>query len=421
MSKFTDSWTDEVNGVLNRIRLNSIELSERHRINSFTSKSYRKYFDVPTIILSTMASSFAIGATTFVSQHVVSLTNCGINMFIAMLHSMKLYLNLDETFKNEQASSRAFEYLALELSKTLRLRKEQRNCDGLEYLNKIYSEYIKLKGNSKLLTKMLKKDFLLDIDRKLLRDDDNSYSGNYSPEFITLDDVRDRGLEKKGSTLEKILSPNIRNIFKKQSHAQQNNREQIENDLHAELEYDLESGNAKHVEMTRVQSTSLDMNYVDSDEHNFVINAHLPSNNFNDNNKNIDTHTIYNNNAKNKNKRNGDDGENNNENTNNNEHKNDDNNNDNADNNSIGHKNNDDDDENTNNNEHKNDDVKHKNNDDNNENINNNEHKNDDDNNENNDNNSVDNDTINDVDNNNDNNDINNISILKNKQKTTKK
>jgi len=298
MSKFTESWTDEVNGVLNRIRLNSIELSECHRINSFESKSYRKYFDIPTIILSTMASSFAIGATKFVSQHIVSLTNCGINMFIAMLHSMKLYLNLDETFKNEQESSRSFEYLALELSKTLRLRKEQRNCNGLDYLNKIYSEYIKLKGNSKLLSKMIKKDFLLDIDKKLLRDDDNSYSENYSPDFITFDDVRDRGLKKKGSTLENLLSPNVRSIFKKQTNAPinsnpQNSREQTEKDLQKELDCDLESGgNEKHIEMTHIQSSSLDMNYVDRDKQIFSTNARLPSNNiYNDNKKNMNSDT----------------------------------------------------------------------------------------------------------------------------------
>lgn len=293
MSKFTDSWTDEVNGVLNRIRLNSIELSERHRVNSFTSKSYRKYFDIPTIILSTMASSFAIGATKFVSQHVVSLTNCGINMFIAMLTSIKLYLNLDETFKNEQAASRAFEYLALDLSKMLRLRKEQRNCDGLEYLNKIYAEYIKLKGNSKLLSKMLKKDFMLDIDRKLLRDDDASYSGNYTPEFITLDDVKEQNIErtqcveKKNSIFGNIFSsptPYVGSSVKKQVWTPKRqpitppySREKIEKELQNELVHDLGLDNIHHyhdygdIEMpsiTHNRSPSLYMNYHESEKDN---------------------------------------------------------------------------------------------------------------------------------------------------------
>ena len=256
MSKFTDSWTDEVNNVLNRIRLNSIELSERHRVNSFESKSYRKYFDIPTIILSTMASSFAIGATRFVSQHTVSLTNCGINMFIAMLTSIKLYLNLDETFKNEQAASRAFEYLALDLTKMLRLKKEQRNCDGLEYLNKIYAEYIKLKGNSKLLSKMLKKDFLLDIDKKLLRDDDVSY-GSYTPEFITIDEADEYNRcnnEKKGSIMGNIFSSPIPYVNtsvkqmlspkKRRPSIKKYSREQIERDLQRVIENDLNRNSA---------------------------------------------------------------------------------------------------------------------------------------------------------------------------------
>lgn len=248
MSKFSDSWTPEVEGQLNRMRLNSIELSERHRLNSFSLKSYRKYFDIPTIILSTMASSFAIGATRFISQHVVSLTNCGINMFIAMLTSIKLYLNLDETFKNEQAASRAFEYLALDLSKMLRLKKEQRNCDGLEYLNKIHAEYVKLKGNSKLLSKNIKKDFLLNVNKKLLRDDDVSYSGDDAPGFITLDDVKEyneksRSIEKKNSTFGNLFTSPVQfsknQLWTPKRRPTIYTRERIEKELQNELIRDL--------------------------------------------------------------------------------------------------------------------------------------------------------------------------------------
>ena len=165
-----NNWTEEVNNILEKIRKNSIELSNRHRLNFYEYKGYSKYFDIPIIIVSVLSSSFSVGATSFLNQELVSVSTCGISMLVAILTSIKLYLQLDENIKKEFEMSKSFHTLALDLYMVLNLKTDQRNGDGLEYLNKKYSDYIKLIESSNLLRKHLKKDFLLEIDSYLLSD-----------------------------------------------------------------------------------------------------------------------------------------------------------------------------------------------------------------------------------------------------------
>jgi len=167
-----NNWTNEVSDILERMRKNSISLSNRHRKNFYEYKSYSKYFDLPTIVFSTLSASFSVGAGKFLKQELVSVATCGVSMVVAILTSIKLYLQLEENIKIELEMSKSFHTLSLELFKTLNLDNSQRNFDGLEYLNKKYAEYIKLVEQSNLLRRNLRKDYLLDIESDLISEDE---------------------------------------------------------------------------------------------------------------------------------------------------------------------------------------------------------------------------------------------------------
>ena len=171
----SSGWTTEINDILEKMRKNAIELSNRHRNNYYEYKGYSKYFDIPVIVVSVLSSSFSVGAGSFLSQELVSVSTCGISMLVAILTSIKLYLQLEENIKVELEMSKAFHTLALDIFKVLNLQESQRNGNGLEYLNKRYSDYIKLVESSNLLRRNLKKDFLLEIDNSLISDD-NSFA-----------------------------------------------------------------------------------------------------------------------------------------------------------------------------------------------------------------------------------------------------
>jgi len=78
-------------------------------------------------------------------------------MVITILGSVKLYLNISQNLENESNMSREFYVLSVEIFKQISLPTEQRNTNGIEFLNSKYSLYIKLYEESNLLKKQYKK------------------------------------------------------------------------------------------------------------------------------------------------------------------------------------------------------------------------------------------------------------------------
>ena len=115
----SSGWTTEINDILEKMRKNAIELSNRHRNNYYEYKGYSKYFDIPVIVVSVLSSSFSVGAGSFLSQELVSVSTCGISMLVAILKSIKLYLPLEDNIKVELEMSKAFHTLALDIFKVL--------------------------------------------------------------------------------------------------------------------------------------------------------------------------------------------------------------------------------------------------------------------------------------------------------------
>jgi len=89
-------------------------------------------------------------------------------MVITILGSIKLYLNISQNLENESNMSREFYILSVEIFKQISLPQEQRNTNGIEFLNNKYSHYIKLYEESNLLKKQYKKDTLTKIDKSLI-------------------------------------------------------------------------------------------------------------------------------------------------------------------------------------------------------------------------------------------------------------
>jgi hypothetical protein len=91
-------WTRDIIDILERIRFNSIKLNEQHTERYLKFASVLKCFDIPIIICSVFSSSFAsLGINPKFSQIITTI----ISMFITILSSIKLYLNLTNTISNE--------------------------------------------------------------------------------------------------------------------------------------------------------------------------------------------------------------------------------------------------------------------------------------------------------------------------------
>jgi len=185
----TNSWNSNIIEILEGVRTNAVNLSEYHRRSYFYFKNLSNYFDIPIIIISTIAGSFSVGADPYLEQRNISLISCLSSMVITILGSIKLYLNISQNLENESKMSREFYVLSVEIFKQISLPTEQRNTNGIEFLNSKYSQYIKLYEESNLLKKQYKKDTLTKIDKNLIAEfsDAGSVSSNEPVEPDTPD------------------------------------------------------------------------------------------------------------------------------------------------------------------------------------------------------------------------------------------
>ena len=178
------SWNDEIINLLEKVRLNSITLSEYHRKRFYHFKSFSKYFDLPILVFSSVGASFSVGTQAYLPQDVISMTTCFIGLVISIITSIKLYLNIDDSMMVELKMSKDFYSLGVDIYKTLHLKAEDRGEDGLNYLNKQYGIYTKLVENSNLLKKRFKADQLAEVNKKMLilgDSDSDIESGNSTP------------------------------------------------------------------------------------------------------------------------------------------------------------------------------------------------------------------------------------------------
>ena len=170
----SDSWNNEIEDLLEKIRINSINLSEYHRNQFYHWKSYGKYFRIPVIILASINSTASVGLQKFVNQKWISLLSCGIGMIIGIMGSIELYLSIQASMDLEFKQSKEFYSLAIDIYKMLHLKRIDRTEDGKEYLNSKFSYYVKLVEASNLLHKKMKVDVLTILPKRL----DNTISNS---------------------------------------------------------------------------------------------------------------------------------------------------------------------------------------------------------------------------------------------------
>jgi len=137
-------WFDDIELLCNQIRENCIVLDKLHKKQYFFFKSKLKYFRIPSIILNGFNSVLAVSMASYVGQSIASTTTCAISLFIAILASVEVYLNLQKNMENEYTSSKEYYLLAVEIFKILSVARGRRSVSGKDFLEDIMNRYRKL-------------------------------------------------------------------------------------------------------------------------------------------------------------------------------------------------------------------------------------------------------------------------------------
>jgi len=154
------NWSDEIEELAERLRLNCVTLSEYHRKRYYYYKGYGKYFTIPLIILASINSTASVGLQPYMEQGMISGITCLLGMAIGVIGSIELYLGVESSQELELKQSKDFYTMAIEIYKMLNLRRENREISGKEFLSDQFGHYIKLCESSNLLVMRMKNDLL---------------------------------------------------------------------------------------------------------------------------------------------------------------------------------------------------------------------------------------------------------------------
>lgn len=150
------TWSDDIEKVLESIRHNASVMSEFHKKNFIDFKGQLKYYKIPIIVISGLNSVIAVGLQPYLDQGIISGSNCLLALLCGIIGSIELFLGIQASMENELMASKNFYLLAVDIYKTLTLKRAHRNSAGKDYLEEKYSEYTKLYESAQVIRSKVK-------------------------------------------------------------------------------------------------------------------------------------------------------------------------------------------------------------------------------------------------------------------------
>jgi len=137
-------WTESIERILDKMRINCVNLSEYHMFKYRRYKRYLLFFRIPIIILSGANVFSAVGLQAYLSQPSISIINSIFSLVCGMITSIELFLNVQKKMETDLVSHKDYYRLSIDIYKVISLEKHIRKVDGKTFLDQKFSEYEKL-------------------------------------------------------------------------------------------------------------------------------------------------------------------------------------------------------------------------------------------------------------------------------------
>ena len=210
-----DTWTEDIELIINNIRSNCVILSDFHKQQYIHLKSFLKYFRIPTIILAGINSVISVGLQPYCEQKYISVINCILSLVCGVITSIELYLSIQSSLENELICSKEYHILSLDIYKVLSLNKNNRTIKGSLFLETIFNNYEKLVENSSVTNTIQDKLLVLNPNINAIIEKPKSPQYTHRNRLLSLFDIN---LNKKITPINSpisslnsspICSPNI--------------------------------------------------------------------------------------------------------------------------------------------------------------------------------------------------------------------
>jgi hypothetical protein len=164
-SSINNDWSSDIENVLEQIRVNCVIMSKEHKSKYLFLKGILRYFRIPIILISSVASVASVGLQPYLDQPTISVITCLLSLTCGIIGSIELFLAIQSSMENELMASKDYYILSIEIFKVLTLDRENRSMDGKSFLETSYGTYVKLIENSNILDEKIADRLTLVTDK----------------------------------------------------------------------------------------------------------------------------------------------------------------------------------------------------------------------------------------------------------------
>ena len=141
-------WTDNIEKVLDHLRLNCAQLSNYHRYRYVYYKNQVKWFKIPIIILSGINTFIAVGMVGTIGQFYVSIITSVVSLFCGIITGIEMFMKFQDKMVMELNTHRDYYKISIEIYKVISIDRKSREISGVTFLDAKFSDYEKIKSRS---------------------------------------------------------------------------------------------------------------------------------------------------------------------------------------------------------------------------------------------------------------------------------
>ena len=145
---------DDIDALLEKIRINCIQLSDAHKEHFLQLSNSLKWYKIPVILISGISSLVSVSQNYFPQENITICTGI-FGLSASLIVSIELYLGISHNMGESASLTKDYYALATDIYKTLSLNAENRTENSLTYLESTYGTYTSLCTNSPIIVKQI--------------------------------------------------------------------------------------------------------------------------------------------------------------------------------------------------------------------------------------------------------------------------
>ena len=164
-----DSWTTNIERVLDKLRINCCQLSNFHKYKYQHCKSQIKWFRLPIITISSITTFASVGLQEYIKQETISVITSVLSLVVGIISGIEMFMKYQDKMETELTTHKEYYKLSIEIYKMISIDRAYRKVSGKDFLEEKFNEYQKIKSHSRPEEPSeLVYDILADLDELFL-------------------------------------------------------------------------------------------------------------------------------------------------------------------------------------------------------------------------------------------------------------